>query len=612
MVSLTVWALPGSPALTLENVVLWQAFLPMGAPESWVSLPEQVDRKRDVLRPRYQEWLADIAQRDLDGEPLPDLMAIRSNLSYWWMTLPTDNSLAVNSPAYSIVRLFALADFATSMDIESVTIVAEQPELSEAISSWARGVCTQITIDLDVPTHVSEAHGRVHSAPWLAAGRVFWNHLFIALDPRRKAGRAPLGEGITMVDYLAHLDSPGPDGSFRSNYWGPLVELLQEWPEPVNWLHVTANYATPKVVNVDVAQTCAFNSAKPGHSVLHAYLNVRSVIGALRDYIRISRWGRRLRVIPDLFVERTTGIDPSPLLAGIIKDQYFGRTAALNAFWIRLWESALARRPCQRLGVYLFENQPWELAFIAAWRSCGNGDLIGFSHSTMLFWDLRYFMNPSIHSQSLALEMPQPNLVAINDTRMHRSASEGGYPISRLVVVENLRNRHTGFEQLPSSSIHLLLLLGDYDQESTARMVEMVLEASTAFPDFYLQLRPHPATNHFAWTATYGILTDNEETLESQLMKARKVVTGAHTSASIDALRGGRQTASVQTPRSFPGNPAEGLPGFVSVHTSTEMIRFVIGHQEEKLHSANVDNRGQFDLTLWHQVLSSKQKDALA
>jgi surface carbohydrate biosynthesis protein (TIGR04326 family) len=345
--------------------------------------------------------------------------------------------------------------------------------------------------------------------------------------------------------------------------------------------------------------------------VLHAYLNIRSVIGAFRDYIRIGRWGRRLRVVPDLFVEPTTGIDPSPLLAELIEDQYFGRTAALNAFWIRLWESALARWPCQRLGVYLFENQPWELAFIAAWRASGNGDLIGFSHSTMLFWDLRYFMDASVHVDSRRLRLPQATLIAVNDPRMRVSAIKGNYQASRLIEVENLRMRQPGSNP-PSHSEQLILLLGDYDQESTARMVEMVLDASTAFPDFKLQLRPHPATNHVAWTATYGILTNGEETLESQLLKARKVVTGAHTSASLDALRGGRQTASVQTPRSFPGNPAEGLPGFASIKSSPEMIRFVTGNQEEKFHPPGLENGGQLDLTSWRQVLTPKHKDAQA
>ena len=562
MVSLTVWARSGSPELTLENVILWEAFLPPGAPSSWVSLPELVHRDRVSLRARYQHWLAGIVDRDLDGAALPRQMAIRSNLSYWWMTLPTDNSLAVGSPAYSIVRLFALANSLSRVRPERIRIVADDPEVAAAITSVADHICAAIEVHLSEHSGGDAHRGRAHRAPWLAAGRVFWNHLCIALDPRRKAGRAPFGEGIIMVDYLAHLDSPGPDGSFRSNYWGPLVELLEEWSEPVNWLHVSANYATPAVVTADVAQTYAFNSARPGHSVLHAYLDFRGVVRALRDYIRINRWGRRLRSKPELFIERTTGIDPSPLLVELIKDQYFGRSAALNALWINLWESTLARVPHQRLGVYLFENQPWELAFIAAWRSTGHAQLVGFAHSTVPFWDLRIFRDPSLFpAYDHFMGTPSPNYVAANGPVMRQRFLEGGYTNQHLLNVEALRyftRPHLkAREQIGPLK---LLILGEYSLPLTVRLLQEIETAlASSRNSFHVSFRSHPASPLSSQQVPAWVELDEHSSALKALATTDVVLCGPHSSASVEAVLCGTPTLLLMESHVFRASPAEDL-----------------------------------------------------
>ena len=51
----------------------------------------------------------------------------------------------------------------------------------------------------------------------------------------------------------------------------------------------------------------------------------------------------------------------------------------------------MASLPRQRLGLYLCENQGWERIFIRAWRKHGHGKLIGVAHSTIGYWDMRYF-----------------------------------------------------------------------------------------------------------------------------------------------------------------------------------------------------------------------------
>ena len=56
------------------------------------------------------------------------------------------------------------------------------------------------------------------------------------------------------------------------------------------------------------------------------------------------------------------------------------------------------------------ENQNWERIFLFFWRKNGHGKNIGVKHTTIRYWDLRYFDI----SKNKFFNLPQPDLVAVN------------------------------------------------------------------------------------------------------------------------------------------------------------------------------------------------------
>lgn len=611
MVGLTIWARPGRPARSLENVFLWQTFLPVGAPDSWVSLPQNVDRDRGTLRPRYQAWLASIAEQNIDDQPLPVRMTIRPTLSYWWMTLPTDNSLAVDSPAYSIIRLFALGDAVEGLGIDHINIFADRSEVAESIASWARQHCNQVNVEMAKSKNQGGMRARVRRQPWVSATRVFWNHLKISVNPRRKAGRAPLGEGISFVDYLAHLSEPGSGGRFRSNYWGPLTDVLETWPEPVNWLHVTANFATDAIVESDVTCTVGFNRAHPGHSVLHSYINVRTIVCALFVYFRLRRFGTSLKRAKHIFVEPQTGHNFTPLLKSLVDDQYFGRDAALNAFWICLWESALARWPHQRLGVYLFENQPWEAAFISAWRRYHHGRVLAVAHSTMLFWNLRYFGETDCGNRK-TWGRPAANGIVVNGSLMYNAALAGGYARERLFSAEALRFSFADSKiGEPSADV---LILGEYDPELDRALISMVqMWESSKSSTWTVIYRPHPASaRDQVLIPSHWVLSDHPS-IGSSLVECRVAVCGPNTSAALDARIQGRSVIVVANANAPTSSPAVGLAGVHLVNSYDDIAAIDDGSLLHPLPRLNPQPLHlDPDLKLWCQILSAQHQNGQA
>ncbi len=566
MSSLTVWALPGLPPRSLDSAVLWEAFLPDDAPPDWVSLPEYVHREKDGLRTRYQSWLSGISSRPWDGVTVEEFMSIRSNLSYWWMTLPTDNSLAADSPAYRVLRLFALSSIAEEMAFDHVEVMTDRQEVAEAVAVWADSTGKPCKVNFNDPRTGHSDRRRRSRAPILAALRVFWNHLLISMQPSRKAGRAATKEGIVFIDYLAHLQKPGLDGAFRSNYWGPLVELLEDWPEPVNWLHISATYATPKGIRSDVDKCEAFNADHPAHILLHSYLRLKAVFRASRDYVRIRRFGIVLRQQREVFVEAETGLNPFPLLHDLVKDQYFGRTAALNAFWISLWESALHALPMQRLGVYLFENQPWELAFLSAWQRSNFGRALAVAHSSMRFWDLRYFPGENL---SNFCDRPTPNSVVLNGPLMQAAAVSGGYPESLLSVAEALRLQVDVDSR--TEAVADVLVLGEHALDQDQDVIEIAKHfADSLGPATHVIYRPHPTAEVDPRSLPPKWSLSQHASVHAAVAASRIALCGPTTTAALDARLVGKRVVVIGLADTLMSGPAIGLPNVYLATTKAE------------------------------------------
>lgn len=565
--SLTIWAHPQLPPLETENVVLWQAFLPTDAPPTWFSLPEEVHLGRERLRGQYLSWLHDVGVFEDKGRTLVDRTVIRPGLSYWWMTIPADFSLAPNSPAFVAARMMALAPLAERLETTHVNIIGADKPTTQLLQQWARSSGRQAKATAPASNkRANRARERLYGAiPPLAALRVLIGHLGL---PRWSKGAEPVHhhEGITFVDYLAHL-GPGAasEGRFDSNYWGPLVDVLDETDEPVHWLHISADLASGRVVDRDAQVVRRFNSnaSKQTHGLLHEHLTWKVLTRSCRDYLRVCAFGIRFRNKAYVFTDSQTGVPLWHAFRATYRDQFFGKTAMLNCIWINLLHAALADQPHQRLGIYLFENQPWELVFITAWRAAGHGELIGVAHSTTRFWDTRYFKDPQdMWSAESANPMPWPDRVAVNGPAMRAQCLGAGYPAHRMVNVEALRYLDIAQELAPS--LHegpiRVLVCGEYSPDTAQRMLDVVNEALDIVDiQVTTTYRPHPAYVGPEVRLHRSIRPDHHSSVRAAIGATDVVVTGAMSSVSVEAVCSGRLTVIIGDSNAFLTSPIEQL-----------------------------------------------------
>ncbi len=570
-----LWDLPEPPPASEGAVALWQQFLPDGAREALYSLPQEVHKDRDRLRAAYLAWLYEVGQRPRRGRSLRDRLQIRPGLSYWWMTIPADFSLEPDSPAYRAVRLMAFAALADRLGARTISVATRDRWLTRAVTDWAEATGRTMTSARDAGDEHASHDRRVgglrqalyRAVPPVAAARVLASMLRAPKHGGRRAGRSEIG-GITFIDYLAHLGpSARRDGQFQSNYWGPLVPLLEELDDPISWLHISGEFATPAVVRADEKVVAAFNDShsRQVHDLLHSHLTWGVAARSCLDYARIVALGLRAGDRHRLFDDESTRLSLWPVFREAYRDQFYGRTAMLNAFWINLLEAAVSALPHQRLGVYLFENQPWELALQHAWRQAGHGELIGVAHTTALFWSTRLFKDPRDEWATEGTNpMPWPDRVAVNGPAMRAICLTAGYPGDRIVDVEALRYfglLSTGRTQ-SASGVLRVVVFGEYSAAADRHLVHVVEGALDLVRiPIDVALRPHPATEGTSTGRDPRIRIDQRPTVADALAATDAAVCGPLSSVAVEAALQGHPVILIADASVFMTSPAEAIPG---------------------------------------------------
>lgn len=590
--SLLIWDQEDDiPPENNRRTLLWRSF---GERDSvnLISLPRFVEENANILKKKYLAWVYELAETKIGGQRLLDYLELRPGFSYWWMTLLAEKCNFAKSPQIDeAIKLMAFESWMAGKSIEHVILITSNAPLAECIDSWCayRG----ITFEWQQKSAKKERSSllrRVYGFLPHALQALIWLALYLVERwPLKEVGlqewRQTVGR-VTFISYLFNLVPEATDaGQFKSNYWASLPDALQREGCKTNWLHLFVKGTLLTSSDKAAVAIRQFNSKAKGsqvHVTLDTFLNWRVVLGAVRDWVRLRRVGQRIKFATR--INPGVNIDPGPLLEKDWRRSFVGKEALSNLLSFNLFESAMRDLPVQRMGVYLQENQAWEFALINAWRSGGHKRIIGVPHSTMRFWDLRYFFDARSYMRGGKNELPLPDAMAINGGAMKESCTAAGYPSGDLVEVEALRYLHIG-EPTGKGDLSLnfgnpllrILVVGDYLPINTKRQMQLLEKAAGMLPENTIFIvKPHPACPIFA--KDYPGLA--MEVLDNPLVRlfnvADVVYSSNVTSAAVDAYCAGIPVVCVLDPNILNQSPLRGRHGVVFAATPEELANALI------------------------------------
>jgi surface carbohydrate biosynthesis protein (TIGR04326 family) len=569
--------------------VLWRSFVSHESPNV-VSIPQLIEDNAEELRARYLAWVYDLGELCFQSYRIVDHLQIHPNFSYWWMTLLAEKCNYEKSPQINdAIRIFAFTDWAANYSITHITLSSANAHLAQCLQRWCKksGVkfkWHRLSPILQVP--LSNPYLAIASLPFVIKA---WAWLIKYLFERWSLKGVGLQNwqqtsgSVTFVSYLEYLK---PDAinkvGCESRYWGPLPKVLQHEGYKTNWLHLYEKNSLLPNAKTAAYIIHALNKSSRGieiHVTLDSFLNFNVVRKAIQDWLKLSIKGKKLQAAIAAFSNQAT-VDLWPLFSVDWRESSRGITSMKNALLHNLFDNALNLLPKQNICCYLQENQGWEFSLIQNWKIIHQGQLIGVPHSTVRFWDLRYFFDRRYFHLNKSHHIPLPDLVALNGQAAMDVFLSSGYPIEDLVKVEALRflylNNAVAFTKHKSINVKKklrLLVLGDYLESNTRLQMSMLAQAARALPtQICITFKPHPQSTWRAEEYPDLHLSVANKPLVELLTTCDIAYTSSVTSAAIDAYCLDIPVISVKDPTKLNMSPLRGFPEVFYVSTSDELI----------------------------------------
>lgn len=581
---ITVWDSEEKATSPVESTIYWSGYSNEGKINT---VPQFLEENAEQLRARYLAFIQELGELDITGKRLIDHLEIDEDFSYWWMTLLAEKSFLKSPCIFNCLRLLALDKKLEEIEPHTLILVSGDSTLAEAIKKCAKSKGIHFQWDkVFKSNHEKGLKSLYPRLPATLRAFVYFIRHIINRWPLKKSQPNKWfsgGNSIFFFSYFVHLDSQSCEkGKFYSHQWETLPYKLYDEGKRLNFIHHFLYSPDIPDTKTGIRWVAKFNQESESqglHSFLDSWLSVSICWYAMINFFRLSIKMRFLKPMMRKSLKQLPYHWLWPLLEKDWVESVHGVTAIHNTLWLKLYERAISSLPKQPLGLYLFEGQDWERAFIHYWRKYGHGRLIGVAHATVAYWYLMYFNDIQTLNPDAKNTLPKPDTIAVNGKAMRNIMENAGYQPEALIDVEALRylhlNKIKNIYKSPSVAManNKLLVLGDYKPNITKSLLLLLdqLDKSLLLK-YYIFFKNHPAVDPIN-IELYPNLCLQETNLHlSKLLPTVDVVLSTiNTAAAIESFAAGLPVITVLDDNYFNVSSLRGVNGAVFVSTSLEL-----------------------------------------
>ena len=548
--------------------VLWNDFSDQ---EGTVSLPSYVEVHADRLRTRFAEFVEAISRRDVGGQSVSQLLLIRDDFSYWWMTLFAATRWDKSSHISDALKLFALSEILDQLVADQASVDIENGHVAVA--------AVHLLHSRNIPVTDIKRNGSLVKRT-SGSGKALLSLFKYALTHIRvKPVRSTSHQDTIIIDHFVRFNEQlARSGVYQSQYWQPLQQLFQASARNILWLHhfvpgTRSLFSTERIL--DSLQP----AGKRCHVQFESRLTANQLLRVLRDLRKLRKAAKQIRVLSPLFVEEHSGINLSSLFEDQWIDSLCGSTATRHLIMLNQMEDVFASLPKQSLGLFLCENQPWEAALCYAWSTHDHGKLVAVVHAPIRYWDFRYLSLGRALGQthSLPTTKPLPSVVAVNSPISVDYLHETGCPSSRVVEVESLMFNHLLQPQHTSDSQRTtLLVVGDFFVEQNVNLISLLASALKIQPtSLNIVFKPHPMNPVIPDLTSLPYTHISKDLLGEILPTVNTAVTCNGSTAALECFASGINTISILDPEILNSSPLRSVDGASFVSSVSQLAKAI-------------------------------------
>ena len=592
-----------------QLVVLWQQFTDKDQEVSCISLPEYIELHADRLHDRFLGFVHDVGNTQLKGKSVQDHLTVTPSMSYWWMTLFASTRWNDSSRTTEAIKLIALEEILSNRSWVELELVSGDRSIQDSLQRLCIANRKSFTSN-PIGKQKSKRLVAIRKFPLVVSAHLVLIRQMLRLVSVRPLHLTSKSSEIMIFDYLMRFDvDQSRDGNFVSQYWNLLIDKFSKKRLKATWVHqFIDSAATPTAKRAQQLLSKINKKEKTAHYLFESRLSLRIVTQALKTYWRLVFSVPNSAAMSRAFVPSDSKLDLWPLFAHEWDQSLLGTTAMRHCILISTIQSSLATVPHCPLGIYLMENQPWEMALIDAWKVNGHGQLIGVVNAPIRFWDLRHFVDRRSISKDGVNRIrfrPTPDRIAVNSLISRTLLEKSGVSPGKIVDVEALMYQYLDRPvEIDEQRADDLLILGDFFTLPTNRLLNVVQESLLKVPTIgKVWFKPHPFdSGPWPINESLGIVITND-LLPDIFKKCSIVIAASSSTSSLEAYCANKNVISVLDPTIMNYSPLRNLSDAVFVSDSSELSFELTKPHQNRLNDIKSLLHLGSDLKLWKVLL---------
>lgn len=563
-----------------NNAVLWDE---RSNHEDYLSLPSYVDEHGAELRRRYIAWVYELGLQRVNGKHLHEIFSL-DGVPLWWMSKIVEKSPQSSPQLFTLFKLLALEMIITDKKVDSVDFHTADRHSHDLIKDFCKqlGVSYSHVGVFAKQDWVKSIGGFLRRRHILLALRAWLSYFKHALKTERGSiSFSNNSNQATIVTYFPNIDiKMAEKGVHNSSYWGDLDKVVLESCSEINWVLL---FHENKHYTYEQSRTLCkrFNEHYAGKQrfvLLGDFLTIKLLLIAAKSYLKSLIQFVTMRSLHVFFRLTDSNYNFHNLLKDDLVNSFTGSRAMHNCIQSTLYFRLIECLPPQKLGLYVWENQPWEKALILAWRQqSASASIIGCQHATMVYFDMRHLEDPRAFDNR-AFSALQPDCLAVNSHGSLNLLKETNYPASHVKPVEALRYLYlSNLSNVQRPSKALLILTG-YHQERVhdqLQLLEAILDNGIIdrFDEFIIKSHPYFPIEAILleYPKTKKLFSMTYSSLAELLSEKATVYCDNHTSAVIESLYAGAKTIVHKPSDGFDLCPISNEGGITYVASSSEL-----------------------------------------
>ena len=503
-----------------------------------IDLFEFIDQNSEVLKNQYLNIILQLSNFVINNQSLKDRLYFK-DYSLWEMSLLQEKNIYKNRFIFKTIKYLALKKIITDNINENIKIFYLESDLASCLETEFKNLKISF---------VGKSFSFLNKINQLIKKNIplhflyFLYYFFKNCSFRKFNDKVLIEKKFLIFSYFTHYDiKKFNEKIFYPKQW---TGLWEEIIENANFLQIfLPNEKLKFFFQVEnLVKKKNFKNLKK-ENFINYFIYYKYFLKVFRDFkvfkskilyyniVKKIKDSENLRYFFEINEE-------------IFISSFSGYTLLQNLLWINIFENLFKNLPKHDYGMYLFENQPWEKAFVRCWKKYNQGKLIGYCHTTVNFWNLNYF-NIKDYNSSDDFKKFSPDLIAVSSEISKNFIVNQSINLDKVIEVEALRynwildkKKDLNDKLIENRKI---IFLGDYDKNINDKLIKILKQSKDELMDlgFQVSYKPHPATKIKNIDNKISVI---KEDLEDLINNYRYIVSSNSTSAIIETLSCGLNT----------------------------------------------------------------------